>query len=301
MGNFFQDTERRSYLRFPFSFPIHLMADSGQIIIGRTQNIGTNGLLVEISKNLQRDTFVMAKFSHEKTSVGGYGRVVWSKSDREKNFCGITFLKMKQKDKQTLNEILERIVSPVCPMCHSKLEIEKLIPYFEMQVSKERIDYKNASPLMEMAYLLNSNFPWEALMKKILEVMKNHFHGKAVELFLYNEDTGMLERRCHAGLRSTGTYLLNAEKIIDGEAFREGKIIFIPDVQKPHSFINKEEAKTAGIHSMIVLPLFADGKISGVLNLCNPSLDNREALKEGEKRLMSTFANLITIALKMST
>jgi len=301
MSLLFQDTERRSCIRFPFFSPIHLMADSGQIIIGTTQNIGTNGLLVQISKSLQRNTFVMFKFTHEKTSVGGYGRVVWSGSDREKNFCGIAFLNMKQKDKQTLNEVLERKISPICLVCHSKIDIDKLTPYFERKIQRERIDYGNTSPLIEIARLLNSNLSWLALMEKILEVVKNRFHGEAVKLFLYNENTGLLELCCHVGLQSPEEFSFDAEKSIEVEAFREGKIIFIPDVQKNPSFINKDEAKTAGINSIIVIPLIAGGKALGILSLCTTLSDQRETLKKEEEELLSAFANLITVGMKMST
>lgn len=301
VGYFGQDTERRSCNRFPIHYPIHLKLDSGQIIIGTTQNIGTNGLLVQISKSLQRDTFVMFKFSHEKTSVSGYGRVVWSGSDREKNLCGVAFLRMKQKDKQTLNEVLERKLSPICPVCHSKLDIDKLTPYFERQFLKERIGYENASSLIEIAHLLNSNLSWADLMEKILEVIKNRFHGNAVKLFLCNENTGMLELCCHVGLQSTEEFSIDAEKSISGEAFREGKIIFIPDLQKNPSFINKDKAKTAGIHSMIVMPLIVGGKPLGILSLCSILPDQRETLKKEEMELLFAYANLITVGMKMPT
>lgn len=295
------DAEKRSSSRFPFFSPIHLKADSGQIVIGSTQNIGANGLRIEISKSLQRETSIMFRFSHEKTSVGGYGRVVWSETGREKKFCGIKILEMKQKDKQILNGILERISSPICPECHSKLDIDKLIPYLGKQFPKERINYENVSPLMEIAYLLNSNLTGEALMEKILEVIKNRFHGNVVNLFLYNEYTRMLELCSHAGLQSIGEFSLDVEKSIDSETFREGEIIFIPDVQKNPSFINKDEAIKEKIHSMIVIPLIAGGKVLGILCLYNPSIDNREVLKEGEKRLLSTFANLIAVGMKIPT
>jgi transcriptional regulator with GAF, ATPase, and Fis domain len=243
----------------------------------------------------------MFKFSHEKTSVGGYGRVVWSGSDREKNLCGVAFLRMKQKDKQTLNEVLERKLSPICPVCHSKLDMDKLTPYFERQFLKERINYDNAPSLIEIAHLLNSNLSWMVLMEKILEVVKNRFHGSAVKLFLCNENTGMLELCCHVGLQCTEEFSFDAEKSIEGEAFREGKTIFIPDVQKTPSFINKDEAKTAGIHSMIVIPLTAGGKALGILSLCTTLSDQRETLKKEEKELLSAFANLMVVSMKINT
>jgi putative methionine-R-sulfoxide reductase with GAF domain len=298
---FRQDKERRSCNRFPLSSPIHLMADSGQIIIGTTQDIGSNGLSSEIAKSVERDSSVIFNFFYEKTTIGGYGRVVWSGFNREKNFCGIAFLKMKQKDKQTLNEVLDRIISPICPVCHSKLDIDKLIPYLERQFPKERIDYENASPLMEIAHLLNSNLSWLALMEKIFEVIKNRFHGEAVKLFLYNENTRMLELCCHMGLQSAGRFSFDAEKSIEGEAFRERKIIFIPDVQKNPSLISKDELKAAGIHSMIAIPLIAGGKALGILSLFTTLSDQRETLKKEEKELLSAFANLITVGMKMST
>jgi transcriptional regulator with GAF, ATPase, and Fis domain len=186
-------------------------------------------------------------------------------------------------------------------VCHSKLDIDKLTPYLERQFLEERINYENTSPLMEIAYLLNSNLSWVSLMEKILEVVKNRFHGNAVKLFLNNENTGLLELCCHVGLQSTEEFSFDAEKSIDGEAFREGKIIFIPDVQKNPTFINKDELKTAGIHSMIVIPLIAGGKALGILSLCTTLSDQRETLKKEEKELLSAFANLITVGIKMPT
>jgi len=301
MSLLFQDTEKRSGIRFPFFSPIHLMADSGQIIIGTTQNIGTNGLLVQISKSLQRDTSVMFKFSDEKTSVSGYGRVVWSGSDREKNLCGVAFLRMKQKDKQTLNEVLERKLSPICPVCHSKLDMDKLTPYFERQFLKERIGYENASSLIEIAHLLNSNLSWAALTEKILEVIKNRFHSEVVKLFLYNKSTGRLELSCLVGRQSIEEFFLDPEENIGSKVFRDGKAIFIPDVGKDPSFIDWDQAKDAGIRSLFVIPLIADGKTMGILTLYTPLSDQRETLKEEGKDLLSAFANLMVVSMKINT
>lgn len=56
--------ERRSCSGFPFKFPIHLMGNLGQIIIGTTQNIGSNGLMAEVAKRVEKNIFVAFKFSH---------------------------------------------------------------------------------------------------------------------------------------------------------------------------------------------------------------------------------------------
>jgi len=293
----FQDTERRSCLRFPFFSPIHLMADSGQIIIGTTQNIGTNGLLVQISKSLQRDTSVMFKFSHEKTSVGGYGRVVWSETDREKNFCGIMILEMKQKDKRNLNEVLDCTSSPTCPVCHSKLDIDKLTPYLERQFPKERINYENTSPLMEIAYLLNSTLSWNTLIQKILEVIKNCFQAKAVRLFLYDKETGILEPSHHTGFQSNEEFPYDFERNISRDKCWENQITFISDLQNNPSFIPKNPAKPTGLHSIVAIPLIAEGKALGILSLYTPLSDQKESLKKKEEELLLTFANLITVGI----
>ena len=78
MNCFFWGRERRSSNRFSLLSPIHLMADSGQILIGFTQNIGSHGLRAEFPKSIETGAFVTFRFSHEKASVEGDGRVVWS-------------------------------------------------------------------------------------------------------------------------------------------------------------------------------------------------------------------------------
>jgi len=299
VGYFFQDIERRSYNRFPLHYPIHLKLDSGQIIIGRTQNIGSNGLSAEVAKSVERDSFVTFRFSYEKASIGGYGRVVWSESAGKKNLCGITFLKMKQKNRESLNGILERITSPICPVCHSKLDIDKLTPYLERQFLEERINYENASPLMEIAHLLNSNISWAALREKILEVIKNCFKAEAVRLFLYDKKTGTLELSHHIGFQSIEEYSYDFEKSINGEKWCENQIIFIPDVQNDPSFFQKNQNKAAGIRSIVAIPLIAEGKALGILSLYTSLYDQRRTLEKKEKKLLLTFANLIAVGIKM--
>jgi putative methionine-R-sulfoxide reductase with GAF domain len=299
MSLLFQDTEKRSCARFPFFSPIHLIADTGQIIIGTTQNIGTNGLLAQISRSLQRDTSVMFKFSHEKTSAGGYGRVVWSGSHERNNLCGIAFLKMKQKDKDSLKEILEYIDSPRCLVCHSKIEMNKLTPYFERQFSKKITDDESTSLFIEIAHLLNSTLTFGARMERTLTVVKNHFHAKAVGLFLYNEDRGRLELSYHAGFQSIEESFPDLEKGLGDQALWERKRIFIPDVQKDPSFLYKDQARPAGIRSIAVIPLISEEKAFGILAICIPLHGQRETFGKEEKEVFSAIGNLVALGMKM--
>lgn len=297
MGYSFQDKERRSCSRFLFISPIHLMAESGQIIIGRTQNLGANGLLVEIFKSLHRETSLRFRFCYEKTSVGGYGQVVWSETGREKNFCGIKILEMKQKDKRNLNEVLELISSPICPMCYSKLDINILRPYFERQFPKERINYEDALPLMKIAYLVNLNPSWNALIQKILEVMKSGFQAKAVRLFLYDKKTGILELSHSVGFQSNEEFPYDFERNINPEKCGENQITFISDLQKNPYFVAKKPAQTAGIDSIIAIPLIIEGKALGILSLYTPLSDQNGPISKKEEELLVTFANLVTVGI----
>ena len=61
----------------------------------------------------------------------------------------------------------------------------------------------------------------------------------------------------------------------------------------------KDKAKTAGIHSMIAMPLIVGGKPLGILSLCSILPDQRETLKKEERELLFAYANLITVAMKM--
>jgi hypothetical protein len=274
-----------------------MKTDSGQILIGNTQNIGGNGISAQIFKNIEKDNFVTFKFTHENTSIGGYGRVVWSGSDQEKNLCGITFLKMKQKDKSYLNEILECTISPICPVCHSKIDIDQLTPYFDTKIQREKMDYRHTPPLMEIAYLLNSNLFWNTLMRKILEVIKNWFQAKAVRLFLYDKKTGILEPSHHIGFQSNEEFPYDFERSISREKCCENQIIFISDLQKNPSFVPKNPAETAGIRSIAAIPLIAEGKALGILSLYVPLPDQKEPLKKKEEELLFTFANLIAVGI----
>jgi putative methionine-R-sulfoxide reductase with GAF domain len=274
-----------------------MKTDSGQILIGNTQNIGGYGLSAQIFKNIKKDNFVIFRFTYENTSIGGYGRVVWSGSDQEKNSFGITFLKMKQKDKSYLNEILECIVSPTCPVCHSKIDIDELMPYFDRKIQREKMDYGHTLPLMEIAYLLNSNLSWNTLMQKILEVIKNWFQAKAVRLFLYDKETGTLEPSHHIGFQFNEEFLYDFERSISREKCCENQIIFISDLQKNPSFISKNLAKTAWIRSIVTIPLIAEGKALGILSLYIPPPDQKEPLKKKEEELLLTFANLIAVGI----
>ena len=52
---------------------------------------------------------------------------------------------------------------------------------------------------------------------------------------------------------------------------------------------------------MIAIPLTAGGKALGILSLCTTLSDQRETLKKEESELLSAFANLIAVGMKMST
>jgi hypothetical protein len=292
-----QNTEKRSCNRFPLVSTIHLKLDSGQIVIGTTRDIGSNGLSAEIAKTVMKNTFLIFNFFYEKATIGGCGRVVWSKYEGNKDLCGITFSKMKQKHKESLNGILERINSPICPVCHSKLEIEKLTPYLQKQFPKERINYENSSPLMEIAYLLNSTLSWNTLIQKILEVIKNCFQAKAVRLFLYDKKTGILELSHSVGFQSNEEFPYDFERNMSGVKCWENQITFISDLQKNPSFIPKNPAKTAGIRSIVAIPLIAEGKALGILSLYAPLSDQKEPVKKKEEELLLSFANLITVGI----
>lgn len=294
MGSFVEGSERRQCARLPFSSPIHLMADSGQLLIGNAVDIGTNGLRVQSLTGFRVNTFVMFKLYHEKSSIGGYGRVVWSESNQRGHFCGIKFLKMKQKDKQGLDGVLERPEGPICPVCRSRIDVDMLRPYFEKRIQERDMDLGDSSPLMEVAYLLNSTLSWSDLAEKILEVVKHCFKAEGVRLAVFDKNTGTLEVSHHVGTELPYDF----EKSLMEEKHYEPPGIFVREIPGNPSLSPRDVTLTAERCSVVVIPLLEEGRALGILSLYTTQDDQGEALKKGKKKLLSTFANLIAIGIK---
>lgn len=274
MDRLFQAREKRSSDRSPLLCPIHLMAGSGHIVIGTTQNVGSRGLKAELGKEIETGVFVTFRFSHERASIGGDGRVVWSGFSGDKHLCGIMFLNMKQRDRQSLDELLERAVFPRCPVCHSMIDIDQLTPLVENQTRRGGIDHgRDVTSFMRIAGLLASDLPGKAMEEKILEVIKKHFRAKAVMLLPYNKETGMLELKCQVGWNVVENLSLDPEGTTAGKAFREKRALFILDFQKDLAFPYKNQARMAGVRSMVALPLVRGGESVGLLGLLTSVFD----------------------------
>jgi GAF domain-containing protein len=275
------------------------MAGSGHIFIGTTQNVGSHGLKAELPKEIETGVFVTFRFSHEKASIGGDGRVVWSGFSGAKHLCGITFLKMKQRDRQSLDELLERAVFPRCPVCHAMIDIDQLTPLLEKQSRRDGIDHgRDVTSFIKITGLLSSNLPGEAMEEKILEVIKNHFRAKAVMLLPYNKETGMLELTCHVSWNLVEKLSFDPEGTTAGKAFREKRVVPIADVQKDPAFVHRNQARIAGMRSLVAIPLIVAGEPLGVLGLFTSLFDQRE-IRENEEELLLVFATLVAVAMRM--
>jgi putative methionine-R-sulfoxide reductase with GAF domain len=275
------------------------MAGSGQILVGTTQNVGSHGLKVELPKEIETGLFVTFRFSREKTSIGGDGRVVWSGSSEDKQLCGITFVRMKQRDRQSLDELLEHAVFPRCPVCHSMIDLDQLTRLVKREPCFDGVDHgRDLSSLTKIAGLLRSHRPGKAMEEKTLGVIKNHFHAKAVMLLLYNKETGILELGCQVGWGSAGDLSLAPEGTTAGRAFEEKRAFFVPDVQKDPVFPHKSQAKAVGVRSMVALPLIVEGEPLGVLELFTSVFDKGEIRENDEERLL-TFATLVAVAIRL--
>ncbi|MEO0266489.1 MAG: PilZ domain-containing protein [candidate division WOR-3 bacterium] len=299
MSCLWQNVERRAFSRFPLNTPIYLKLDSGQIIIGTTLNINYNGLSAEIPKEIIKGSLTNFNFFYGKISIRGYGRVVWSESREEKNLCGIIFIEIKQKDRSHLNELLNTIVSPICQVCHSKIDIDKIAPYIKKGFQRESQNYDDVRPFIKIIHMLNSNFQWAILIEKILDVIKDHLRGHQARLFLYNKSNGFFELWGGERVESKNQFSVIEEKDPYNELFKEGKITIIPWESQRFPFLNKEESKPLKGVSLILVPIMSQGKLLGILSVETVLPVEKKTLMKEEEEILAAYANLILVGLKM--
>jgi PAS domain S-box-containing protein len=119
---------------------------------------------------------------------------------------------------------------------------------------------------------ITSTLHLNEVAEQIVSVICSTLKAQAAWLMAYDEASNLFRVEAVSGWDAVRSVEIVPEKSVAGEALFTGRPVFVPDVQADPRFAVKREAWEAGIIAMLGMPLFAQGRIVGVLGI-NPSPD----------------------------
>jgi PAS domain S-box-containing protein len=131
---------------------------------------------------------------------------------------------------------------------------------------------RGLSAVARAAEAITSTLHLSEVAEQIVSVICSTLRAQAAWLMTYDEANSFLRVEAVFGWEAIRGTEIVPEKSVAGEVLSSRRPVFVPDVQANPRFAVKREAKEAGIVAMFGMPLFAQGRIVGVLGL-NPSPD----------------------------
>ena len=109
--------------------------------------------------------------------------------------------------------------------------------------------------------------------EQIVKVIYSVLQPQAVWIMVYDEEAFRLRVEAVCGWPAIQGSEILPEQSVAGEVLRSGRPVFVPDVQADPRFAVKSAAAEAGIVALLGLPLYAQGRVVGMLGV-NPALDS---------------------------
>ncbi len=131
---------------------------------------------------------------------------------------------------------------------------------------------RGLSAVARAAEAITSTLHLSEVAEQIVSVICTTLKAQAAWLMTYDEASNLFRVEAVSGWEAVRSVEIVPEKSVAGEALFTGRPVFVPDVQADPRFAVKREALEAGIVAMFGMPLFAQGRIVGVLGI-NPSPD----------------------------
>ncbi len=109
--------ERRRFVRVPFIFPVNFKIindDNDKVYHALSDNISEGGLKIICLDPIEKGNRVEINFHlpSEKgmNEIKCFGDIVWISEGKNKRYCGIQFLEMKNEDVEKIRNFVNRIL-----------------------------------------------------------------------------------------------------------------------------------------------------------------------------------------------
>ncbi len=162
--------------------------------------------------------------------------------------------------------------------------------------TKMRERREEASTLAEMSYLVSSSLRINEVLRTIATTAVRITSAKACCIRLLDRDREQLVAAASYGLGldflARGPLLLSENPIY--RQVVSGRTVAVLDVQADPRFAHQEEAKEAGLVSLLAIPLSRGGEVFGVLGVYSGS---RHQWERRERRLLRSFAEHASVAI----
>lgn len=163
---------------------------------------------------------------------------------------------------------------------------------------EKKFDMLLIDSVYKIAASLTSKLEEEKVLEEIMNLMADIFKPDNWTLFSYSENENRLVFRLVVGKESenlTGKSF-QADKGIAGLCLQERRPVVIPDASKDERILNiKGENSEFTVRSMIAVPMYANDKPLGVIEIVNPDSDS---FSEERIKLLEIFADFASIAVQ---
>lgn len=169
---------------------------------------------------------------------------------------------------------LDIIASPICDSQGKVIAVAELMrDVSEAKFAEERIAQanQNLSALNAIAAVVSQSLDLDTILNsaldKTLEIMKGSIGG----ILLLDEERQTLTYRVHRGLSKSYVERMSIKvgQGIAGRVVKNGKAIVVKDATTDARVANPDIILKEGLHSVISVPLRAQEKILGVLNIAS--------------------------------
>lgn len=167
------------------------------------------------------------------------------------------------------------------------------LPYLERQVD-------NLTKLVNINGIINSTLDIKALLKIIMEIIKDIMDAEASTMLLYEEKTNDLVFKVALGEAEdtlTEKYRVGLGQGVAGWVAEHRKPIYVNDVYNDRRFDSSYDKRTGYVtRSILCAPLLFKGKLLGVIQAINPN--NRPGFDDEDMRLFRFFADQCALAVQ---
>lgn len=134
---------------------------------------------------------------------------------------------------------------------------------------------------------------FNSLIQKVLGTVKKDFGLLHCALLLYDEIEDEIYVKSFIGFKKGDIKNLHTPvgKGITGKCAKQKKVIYVPDVSKDPEYLKKYPLTK----SELAIPIVAEKKLLGVLNF---EKKQKDSFTEQEKKILSAFSSIVSIALK---
>ena len=176
-------------------------------------------------------------------------------------------------------------------------KLEEAHQQLQSQVSIIKSNAERLATLNEISSLVSRSLELEDVLNVAADKIKEVMNLDIVLIFLLNEENKELELKAYRGISDDFAAALKGLKVGEGfcgKAAQTGELQLIED-NAQDSIFAEETVKKEGIRGGLVVPLKAEGKVTGIL--CVAMHGSRQFLDE-EIELLITIGNQIGVAIE---